>query len=151
MVVIFDLDGVIAQMDLALLKSIEHDPVLTEIYYRTRATLLNPYDFLGPGDIGFIVTHRKLQWKEVTEHWLDAKRIGLTTLFSRERMPNPDAPWSPVPAARAKAEVLKALRTDLYIDDDPEEAVALRELGIPVLIYGSIPPNWRDYWREDEV
>lgn len=140
MVIGFDLDGVIAQMDLALLKSIEYDPALTEIYYRTRSILLNPYDFLGPDDIGFILTHRRLQWKEVTERWLAAKRIGLTTLFSRERMPNPDVPWSPVPAAYAKAEVLKALRADLYIDDDPEEAAALRELGISVLIYGAVPP-----------
>lgn len=140
MVIAFDLDGIIAQMDLTLLKSIEHDSVLTEMYYRTRSVLLNPYDFLGPDDTGFIITHRKLWWKEVTKQWLAAKRIELTVLFSRERMLNPDVPWSPVSAARAKAEILKILRADLYIDDDPEEAVALRKLGIPVLIYGSIPP-----------
>lgn len=148
--VAFDLDGVIAQMDLALLKSIEHDPVQTEIYYRTRNVLLNPYDFLGPDDTGFIVTHRGLRWKEITEHWLSAKRIYLETFYSRERLWNPDTPWGPVSAAGVKAKILRSVRADLYIDDDPEEAAALRELGIPVLIYGAIPPT-RSNWREEEL
>lgn len=140
----FDLDGVICDVNLALLRAIADDRPAEELYYRTRRALLNPFQWLGPEDSGLIVTHRKLWTKEITRAWLVRNGIYQFFLcFSREALPpgvgsgEMDGPWAPFSAALAKSKYLS--NADIYIDDDTDEALALRQFlknDCKVLIYG---------------
>jgi len=86
----FDLDGVITNAEkwffstLDALRRTHNNDQIREIelmYYATRQVKLNPYEFLGPGDIGYVITARKPLARTVTENWLFRHSINLEVVF----------------------------------------------------------------------
>lgn len=142
----FDLDGVVAEIDLASLRVIDFiedrgkREELFRFYYACRKVDLNPMDFLTDGDEAFFITGRPIMYGDVTERWVSGY-FGRVPLI----MTNAENPiafesidkWF-VKQANKKAVVLKRLGIDVYFEDTPEIVVELRRLcsGITVIQYG---------------
>lgn len=148
---VFDLDGVICDIDIATLRIIDtlrlntdNKNVIEELnkaerwYYIGRKLELNPYMFLHEDDQAVIVTSRPTTYKDVTLKWLNMQGIYLPIYFTRKK----HIDWTEGIEkglrllAEYKAKRLKQLGVGLYIDDNPEIVEHLRDLGVNCIQYG---------------
>ena len=119
----FDLDGTIADIELALLHLVENNEAAEKDYYRDRTQIFNPYLFLHEEDEGVIITSRKYGLKGITEEWLRARNIRLPIVH--EVCPHKPPDWENI--AKWKAEIIKNNDLDIYIDDNPTIVTILRK------------------------
>jgi len=145
MIVGFDLDGVLCDMDPVQLQicrtwTTDTEKYLADIYNRSRAPLLNPRMFLAEGDTWYIITSRHEAFREATEQWVQKFLPDCDGLFIVGGTPwwefEDWYEWHKI-AAKAKAAKIKELGCDIYIDDSPSFVRSIREeLSIPVIQYG---------------
>lgn len=133
----FDLDGVVLDIDLGIIRLIdfskaEDKRVLERFYYASRKIQLNPIDFLHGDDELYFVTGRHEGVMDITESW--AKRFfPQATLISVNhghvvgKAPGDVDRWLYEQAA-LKAEVIKQCNINVYFEDTPETVKYLREL-----------------------
>ena len=67
----FDIDGVLREINLPLLKIMEDYPETKEWYYAGLKPLLNPILFIHQEDSMYIITVQKTEDKNHTMEWLD--------------------------------------------------------------------------------
>lgn len=139
----FDLDGVLCNIDVALLHIMHKLPPeqekLCELYYYTERTpLLDPHLFLSEGDEYHIITGRHILLKDVTEKWCrrffpDAKSVNIVggePWYYYEAAKHGDpVVWERYAekAIMSKVEKIKELGVDVYIDDSPSNVRRLRK------------------------
>lgn len=149
MLLAFDLDGVLCDIDNALLK-IAHtmspamEDEVARYYYSGRQPLLNPNLFLATDDEWIVITARGGPWmEEMTKKWLDKFYPGYSGLY----FVGGDG-WNAPPyngnfnkwnddCTVKKVELIKKLNVDVYFEDNPYNVNVYRKLlDIPVIQYG---------------
>lgn len=145
----FDLDGVIADIDIFQLRSADFEErpkikkELNKWYYSTRRVQLRPilFRYVDDSDEIYIITSRHADLEEITKKWLKANNIyydklifvhhkpeniiGLEDWFKRQ--------------ARKKADILIENNIDVYFEDTPSTVKYLREFcpnNIKIIQYG---------------
>lgn len=137
----FDLDGVITDSEkwfysilniLKLLRAEESLINATEIlYYSTRQVRYNPYQFLSPGDSGYIITARKPISIPVTKEWLAGHNIHLLVIYIDG---DDTIDWSTNYAKASfisgerKAEIIELNDISVHFDNNPYAVVRMRSL-----------------------
>lgn len=134
----FDLDGVLCNIDVAVLRIIDNMPdtwgraSMEEWYYRERDPLLNPYDLLTEDDEFFIITSRRKHLHEITKRWVK-KYFPNAKLFMLD-LPEMLIGFTDVKAffwekvSEAKARMINKLHLDVYFDDSAINVQFLREM-----------------------
>lgn len=148
-IISFDLDGVVCNVDgaiLSLLHRAERDQVTgarerLRNYYLTRRVILHPNEWLTPKDIGLIITGRIPSSWEWTRRWADHHLPGMTIecistpevehLFSVERYDDAVALQ-----ADLKYAAIRRLDVDVHIDNNPLIVARLRRGGVRALLHG---------------
>ncbi|MEM2260840.1 MAG: hypothetical protein QXK24_00165 [Ignisphaera sp.] len=137
----FDLDGVVADIDLIALELIHsiQDPKLRkrleEQYYLNRKVLFNPSKCkMNNLDTIYIITSRYsttgLDINEITKEWLKQHNVYFDILLFVENpiiYLNDLEQWYKELAYR-KAEVINKEHLDVFFEDDPKIAKHLREM-----------------------
>jgi len=134
----FDIDGVILDIDLAVIRLIDFLPdkklrkEASKFYYALRRPLLNPLDFLHEDDELFIITGRPIEYKEITEKWAKkyfpkAELIILgSEKFGDTDVEVPDI-WY-VKHAKRKAKAINDNKIEVYFEDTAPIVKELRKL-----------------------
>lgn len=135
-VIVFDCDGVLRQLNLAMIHVCDaignYQPGYVDSICNTKP-LLNPMDFALPEDDLYCLTRcsseesaqRKAEW---LYHWYGS-RIKFKHILMN--IPNSKDNWGPNytdKVAYEKYHVLKEIGADIYFDDDPGIIRSLREL-----------------------
>jgi len=146
----FDIDGVIAELDIPFFRIMDFIPCKEEekeniyhYYYAYRPVLLNPKFFTqGQGDEVIIITARPERYKEETIDWLKRHDIK----YSKFIMLNHEHPTGKLDLkewfkkqARKKAKILIEEKIDVYFEDTPLVVKYLREMlpdNIKVIQFG---------------
>lgn len=151
MKIAFDLDGVLCDIDVAMLRVIdileEHlgkpDAIKTieQWYYKTRIPNLNAMLFLAPEDELFIITARIDEYHESTKRFVSHFFPNAALIFQgRKRIPYHK--WDKEDGLNSiiqeKARVINRLKIDVYFDDNPRIVRALRKLckDCKTILYG---------------
>ena len=149
----FDIDGVVLDMNLALLRAADlmgdkktRDET-NKYYYLSRKLQLNPLDFLAEEDELYLITGRNRRYLEITMNWKNkyfpkAKLILLDHVEPGNETIIED--WF-IKQARLKASVLRQENIAVYFEDTPEVVRELRKLVPNCLI---IQYGGRGYDRE---
>lgn len=143
----WDLDGVLVDIDVATLRLIDHIEdreerlFLEEWYYRDRNPLLNPKMFMSPEDRGFIITARPMYVYPITLSWCNhffpyLELYNLPIKFTIEVLGNSGFDTWFQKIVKLKADAIKQLKIDLYIDDNIDIVRGLRARGIVAIQYG---------------
>lgn len=126
----FDLDGVLADIDIGWLNRIRDlgTPETEERqYYASRNKILDPYYLVAEGDEIFIITGRNPRLRTVTELWLLKNGLGHVPLVFTGSMPIPKGTNEEFrKVARGKAVALRKYQIDVYFEDNEVVARALR-------------------------
>lgn len=158
MIVAFDMDGVLAGLDvptLEMIRSIKDAEARyneEKIYYLSRPVILDPRKFLHPtADVAIIITARPKRVQRATYVWLSQHfpglQIRLPVLFAEsftDFTVGPDA-WSNVRTpedatallhltAYAKAQAIRSVGAPIYFEDTGEVVEELRRLLPSVII-----------------
>jgi len=131
--VAFDIDGVILDIDLGLIRAIdfihnkEEEQEATRFYYVCRRPLLNPLDFLHEDDELYIITGRDEKFREITEKWAKRYFPSAKLIVLGHEEPTGDTIFEEwyVKQARRKAKALIENQIDIYFEDT---APVVREL-----------------------
>ncbi len=150
MILSFDLDGVLADTDNAML-GLMHRAVRDEVpgatddlqqYYARRRLLLNPLDFVGPDDRFVILTGRIPFAHEVTREWVNhyfpsCENLQLLGDAATEALyiRGEDDEASRLMAQR-KLGAINALGSAIHFDNNPTIIRTLRAAGIPAVLVG---------------
>jgi len=144
----FDLDGTICNTDWGWLDRIRENgwPKDEDMkYYACREKILDPYRFLGPSDIGIILTGRPIHLKETTERWLKKNGMGdFRLIFTKTtpRQPNGSADELKIMGIE-KANVLIENGIGVHFDDNVYIVEAMREASPDlVVIYTGYHVGW---------
>jgi len=136
----FDLDGVLCDLDISILRCIDFisDPDMRrsaeEYYYKCRKPLLNPYYFLSEEDEGYIITARPLYLEEITRKWVKQFYPTFPLIILGHTPPfgitdeKEIRKWLKREQLMKKVEKIKELNLEIYIDDTPSLVVELRKL-----------------------
>ena len=141
MLIGFDLDGVLADINVPLLHSLADSPNRKEYetwYYVCVKPLLDPRLIMLPEDTGVIITSRATWMMDITEKWCRKyyPQFPLHIIDNEWLDPTMNTKdWS-INAAKKKYEKMVVLGVELYIDDNPVVVRELRKLGMPALQYG---------------
>jgi hypothetical protein len=145
MLIAFDLDGVLCDIDLGLVELLfamdgEAKKRAEAAYYRSRKPELNARMFLHPDDIPIIITARVGWLKPITEAWMRQYYNGWHIYYSEDLQGNghlTGLPWAKRVAIQ-KAKIVSDLAVDFYIDDNPDVVHEMRILlpGKAILQYG---------------
>ena len=126
----FDLDGVLADIDIGWLNRIRDlgTPEKEERqYYASRNKILDPYYLVAEGDEIFIITGRNPRLRTVTELWLLKNGLGHVPLVFTGDMPVPKETNEEFrKVARGKAAALRKYQIDVYFEDNEVVVRALR-------------------------
>jgi len=138
MIIGFDLDGVIASIDIPLFRLADKMGESTEIYrwnFRTAKRILNPIDFLVfSDDEYYIITSRLKEGEDITRLWVKKYCPHCKELIILDDgVPSKDANEKEVyewldRMAISKAEVIKKYKIEVYIEDSSYIVKRLREL-----------------------
>jgi len=134
----FDLDGVVASQDIALLQMIraleDNDSRnvewVREWYYRTRRLLLEPSKIMASSDLGFIITCRQEHLRTLTELWCRRFVPNLKLLFIPAKSRTCSSSFNEwcEEVSLAKAKAIRELRLDVYFEDVDLIVERLRKL-----------------------
>jgi len=143
----FDLDGVIADIDILSLRIIDFQKdfkvrkELEKWYYSTRKVNLNPNFFCNSNDEIYIITSRFRELKDITKKWLDKNGIQYKKLLFAHL----SAPYKTMSLekwykkqAELKANILNTEKIEVYFEDAPGVVKYLRKLcpNIKIIQYG---------------
>jgi len=139
----FDLDGVLCDVDKALLAWIgrikdEKTRKIVEMwYYRNRKPLLNPRLFLHEDDEGVIITGRPERVKEITEKWCKKfyPEFELHVLCLKDWRNMKLQSWYEY-VAKEKVKKIRELGINVYFEDNTEVVKFMRKQGVIVIQYG---------------
>jgi len=143
-----DLDGVIAEIDLFKLRSIDFESneetkkELESWYYKSCKVQFDPSLIALPEDDIIIITSRDEPLKEITYTWLKKHNIPYSRIIFAHLAPGNYIGSSLIDwfreQAKLKAKILKEEKIDIYLEDTPEVVRFLRELcpEIKIIIYG---------------
>jgi len=141
----FDIDGVVLDIDLGLIRSIDHEhrpeikDELWHFYYAKRDLQLNPNDFMHDGDKLFLITGRNIEFTKETVGWKERYFPTATLVMLDQNIPEAEEgveEWF-INQARMKAKALKKYDIDIYFEDTPAVVKELRKLvDIPIIQYG---------------
>lgn len=146
----FDLDGVLCEINIGLLRIIDNltgsaKQTAEEWYYRQRPTHLNPEDFVTKEDEYYIITCRPRGYNDITIEWAEkycsnAKNvfiIGRRNLEENENEPQKIVDWLNI-NAEEKAQTINLLKLEVFIDDSPTIVSKLRSLcpNTKIICYG---------------
>lgn len=133
MIIGFDLDGVLCDINVTQLILIQNLPSAEVSYYKERRPLLNPAQFLTNGDRYIIVTARRKDLGILTKRWIrrylpNAKLFSIETGFTKNVKK----------IAEKKLKILKRENAEVYFDDNPEIIKELRQMdnNIKFIQYG---------------
>ena len=134
----FDLDGVLCEINIGLLRIIDNltgsaKTTAEEWYYRQRPTLLNPENYTTKEDEYYIITCRPRTYNDITIEWAEkycpnAKNlfiIGKGTLDQNE--PQKVIDWLNI-NAEEKAQTINLLKLEVFFEDSPTIVSKLRLL-----------------------
>jgi len=132
----FDLDGVLCEIDVAVLRIIDNSPEearksAEEWYYRERKPLLNMKLVIAKGDECFILTSRPNRLAYITVPWVKRYYPNIPlTIISHETLKGNSKKevkkWL-VEMGKKKAEVINAMNLDIYFEDSPTTVHTLRK------------------------
>lgn len=145
----FDCDGVLCDIDPTNLKMIDHMAKegedkrhLEEIYYSSRKPLLNPEDFMTPGDKFYVITTRPEYIEPMTKQFLGRYAPNYVGVFhvggqGSEAFNGNYQEWSHF-CHEVKVELIKRLGIEVYIDDNPRLVELYREAlpDVKIIQYG---------------
>jgi hypothetical protein len=149
----FDLDGVVLEQDMAILRMIDladekKQEELAHYYCNKRTMQLNPIDYLADGDDLFFITGRSIWNEAITIQWAKKYFPMATVIVTRVAHPKNDTvimcsnygkddSWNRLQAER-KSDVIHANGIDVYFEDNPEVVKILRKLNpnTKVIQYG---------------
>lgn len=149
----FDIDGVILEMDVAMLRAADLNEdkrikdELNKYYYLTRKIQLNPIDFLAEGDELYLITGRDRRYLDLTMKWKNKYFPNAKLILLGHVEPGNETiieDWF-IKQARLKASVLLQEEIDVYFEDTPEVVRELRKLCPEVVI---IQYGGREFDRE---
>lgn len=134
----FDIDGVIVDIDLGLIRAIDFFPEGSEarkqasrFYYLMRRRQLNPIDYLSEDDELFFITGRNEAYRDLTEKWASKYFPQATLVILGHEEPKAGEPvlkkWY-VRQAERKAKALKKYKIDVYFEDTPPVVRELRKM-----------------------
>lgn len=142
----FDIDGVVLEMNLSMLRAadLEGDKKIkgeiNKYYYLFRKIQLNPIDFLADDDELFLITGRSRRYLEATLNWKNRYFPKATLILLGQEEPGKETiieDWF-ITQARKKAAALIQNKIDVYFEDTPEVVKELRKLcpNISIIQYG---------------
>ena len=153
MIIGFDLDGTLCDIsgtELNLLQA-NKDKFKNMVgrqnselyYYLERKPTFNPRMFMAEDDKGIIITARPKTFESITDRWVkrwypDFPVYHLTRIIKlRECKDIADMMYK---VAENKLEIMRELKVEVYIDDDPHTIVYLRSMtkDIKFLQYGGL-------------
>lgn len=152
MILSFDLDGVIADTDNAILSllhacvyrgytSLSDEEYLLQ-YYARRQVKLNPQEFLGPDDEYVVITGRVPFAHDITQTWVAhhlpaCKRVFLVGDKKTEEAYHcrRDGEATAIVAER-KCQVIKDAGVDVHFDNNPKIVKHLRANGVVTIQVG---------------
>lgn len=132
----FDIDGVILDIDLGLIRMIDHmdseeaRKEVSKFYYALRRRQLNPIDFLHDDDELYFITSRSEEYQEVTERWAKKYFPQAKLIVLGHAEPTKESKldsWF-VRAAKKKAKAINENKIDVYFEDTGPVVKILREL-----------------------
>lgn len=146
----FDLDGVLAETSIALLRTVDRlgKEVARDVYgwtFRENKMLLNPMDFMiFSEDEYYIITSREEVAREITEKWVRKYCPHVKELIMLDDdIPDKNAGEKEIFAwldrmANSKAKVINEKKIEVYFDDSSWIVKKLRELcpNCKVINYG---------------
>lgn len=126
MKIAFDLDGVLCDIDVAMLFVIrflgqETKKIETE-YYKERKPLLNPHLFLTEKDEFIIVTSRKKHLYDITKRWVKKYFPGIKLFLINKDY------TCPREIAKEKMRIIRRENVRVYFDDSAKIIEAMRAL-----------------------
>jgi hypothetical protein len=145
MIVGFDFDGVICDIDivsLKLLDSLEGEEYLRaeRSYYASRRPLLNPEDFLAEGDEYYVLTARPEHINDISIRWLNKYCPNYKEFFcvgGTKNLHDTDHVAWLENSIGGKCRLIEKLDIEVYFEDNPHLAQEYRRrLDIPVVQYG---------------
>lgn len=139
----FDLDGVLCDINIAVIRLIDNlqsedaRKSSTKWYYKGRKPLLNPYLFVTEKDEIFIITGRNKELEQITRKWVNKYLPDLRNLVWIVGRHNDSlihtnddkkiGEWVKR-RTKEKAEMIIFLGLDVYFDDNQQTVEGLRKL-----------------------
>ena len=136
----FDIDGVLADINITALRMIDfmpkkHRKEVEFWYYAEVKPQLNPELFVGENDEYIVITGRDEDKKEVTERWVKKfcpryKKLYMTNAKVQElanAVGEEVVQWS-INQGNKKAEIINKEKLDIFFDDNEDCVNRLREL-----------------------
>lgn len=149
----FDLDGVVADSDSAILGTLhqaarrgdEGADLRVQLYYATRGVLLNPLEFCTAEDVWYILTGRVSSVWAITERWMkrhfphlpDDRLVFCATPDVEEKFYCGDYIAASQTLALRKIEWACKLGVDVHFDNNPLIVARMRNVGIPAIQVGA--------------
>ena len=138
----FDIDGVVAEQHLIILRMIDMDSDLDrkdelfKYYYLHRRIEVNPIDFLAEEDELYLITGRSKKYWNITTEWKNRYFPKAKLVMLGQIEPEEDTEMEKwfVEQARMKAKALEKYDIDIYIEDTPEIVRELRKMNLKCLI-----------------
>lgn len=136
MKIAFDIDGVILEQDLAMLRSIDVESnrknreTISRYYYLHRKLQLNPIDYLADEDELYFITGRNEKYADITKKWQQKYFPQAKLIILNHVEPTRSTileGWF-VKQARLKAKALKENNIEVYFEDTAEVVSELRKL-----------------------
>lgn len=131
MLVGFDIDGVLAEIDLASLRIIDNLPQDAKKsaetwYYIERKPLLDARQFLSDDDKMVIITSRPQRVAEITKRWVERYYPGVPLYMVHKDIPKPETNddqeikiWC-AQKVQLKADKINELGVSVFFEDDTE-------------------------------
>jgi len=144
----FDLDGVVVNINTALLRLIdlnknlidEHN-LLLDIYYRNCKNILNPYNLMHENDHAVFITARPIELQNITKRWQEKYYPNIKLIMvGQNPIPQHAAnfdfkKWQDDIVER-KYKAIIDNNIDIYFDDNPSIIEGLRNKGITAVQIG---------------
>ena len=131
----FDLDGVVLNLDLAILRwlnYIKDEHIRDDImkYYCYHKTIqLNPLDYIAEGDELYFITGRDPILSDITQKWTRKYFPMANLIMVQVEQPTIEVSidWLDQ-QAKGKAVVINEKQIDVYFDDNPSVVAKLRQM-----------------------
>ena len=131
----FDLDGVVVEQQLGILRIIdilgqEHKDELMQYYCSSLKTQLNPLDYIADNDKLFFITGRSKAIEDITKYWATKYFPTATVYVTCNPTPNKEDEvinWSLL-VAKNKSKYIIENNIEVFFEDNPTAVKYLREL-----------------------
>lgn len=126
MIIGFDFDGVLCYFNKPVYMTLQSASVI-ELYYERAKPKIQPYDFIGDGDSGVIITGRHPDFEKVSKKWLDEYKITLPIYFIGEGGHQDWSEDNRLLRIKKKADMINKLGVSVYFEDEIMVVKSLRE------------------------